>query len=93
MTDAEREQAFLAAKATADTLWAALRAASAVMRKYDSLRGPMGLAPDAIRFSPAYRAEKAACDEAHARLAEFNKWFTKEFARELRAERNRRKAQ
>lgn len=48
--------------------------------------GHMGLTPDAIKFDPRYRAAKADCDEAFARLREFNGRWTRRFKREIAAD-------
>lgn len=62
--------------------------------------GPMGLTPDHIRTSPAFRAVYAEWCEASARIAAFDKAFTRAhrktwpvyFKREICAERDARRA-
>lgn len=80
--------AFEAAKAQQSQLEQEVEEAGAGLRDFP--RGAMGLTPDAVKTSPAYRAAKARFDRAFARLRAFNATFTKKFARELRAERSRR---
>lgn len=49
--------------------------------------GPMGLTPDAVKFSPEYRQAKGdwqACNDAARR---FNAWFYREFKAQVKAER------
>jgi hypothetical protein len=52
--------------------------------------GPMGLTPDAIKFSPDYRLAKVRFDVAFAALRDFNGEFHKTFAAEIKAERRER---
>lgn len=74
------------AKAAQATLEAEWRAAGKALQGYP--RNAVGLTPDAVKFSPEYRAAKAAYDAAFARLRAFNITFTKTYAAELRAERH-----
>ena len=53
--------------------------------------GPMGLAPDSIKFSLEYMAAKADFTVAFTALREFNRRFVKIYAKEYRAERRNRK--
>lgn len=53
-------------------------------------RGPMGLPPENVRVSPQYREANARFQTAFAALRKFNTVFTKAFAKELRAERDKR---
>lgn len=76
------------AKARADTLNAAVKAAGDVLRAYPT--GPMGLTPDDVRATPQWKANKLAYDRAFAALRTFNQSFTKTFARQIRAERKAR---
>ena len=55
---------------TRDSLEAAVKAASEALKRF--ARGPMGLTPDAVKFSPDYRAAKLAFDTAFSRLRQFN---------------------
>ena len=57
----------LAAKAAAE---ADVRAASDALKKFP--RGPMGLTPDHVKFSPEFRAAKLRYDAAFARLRAVN---------------------
>lgn len=83
--------AFRAAKMQRDALAAAVVMAS---KRWNAIAGigsgPMGLTPDAVKFSPEYRAARAAYERAHAAAAKFNRSFCKAFARELREERRQR---
>jgi hypothetical protein len=54
--------------------------------------GPMGMVPDAIKSSPAFRAAKGEFDAAFCRLRAFNSIFVRQFAREIRAMRRTRRA-
>lgn len=60
----------LAIEAARNALRAELDRASAALNAFP--RGSMGLTPDHIKFSPEYRATKAACDKAFAALRHFN---------------------
>ena len=55
-------------------------------------RGPMGLTPDEVKFSPAYRSAKATFDGAFATVRAHNALMTKRFAKEMRDERRTRRA-
>jgi len=61
------------------------KAASAVLRAFPRLAN--GLVPDAVKFSPEYRAAKARYDAAFAHERAVNEWFVKTFKEEIRAER------
>lgn len=76
---------FSQAKATVAELSAELDRTSAALDRFP--KGPMGLTPDAVKFSPEYRSAKQAFDTAFAKTRAFNAVFTKTFAKELRAER------
>jgi hypothetical protein len=54
--------------------------------------GRMGLTPDEVKFSPAYRAAHAAYQRAAAALRTFNVRYAKAFKRELATERAERRA-
>ncbi len=52
---------------------AAWREAGKAMKAIPGIgSGPMGLTPDHVKFSPAYRAAKAASDAAFAKLRKLN---------------------
>jgi hypothetical protein len=78
---------FAAAKLHADELDAACKAAN---NRRNALSGthPMGLTPDSIKFDSEYRAISREADRAFERVRDFNAWYTKAFAEELRAERD-----
>lgn len=50
-------------------------------------KGPMGLTPDHIKFSPEYREVKENFDKSWKYMRDFNGWFTKKFKKEIAAER------
>lgn len=50
-------------------------------------KGAMGLTPDDVKFSPAYRLAKQQFDASFAALRKFNGEFTKAFAKEIREDR------
>ena len=49
--------------------------------------GPMGLTPDAVKFSPEYRQAKADWQACWDAMRKFNAWFYKEFTPQVKAER------
>jgi hypothetical protein len=77
------------AKQIRDTLDAAAKAASERLNAFPKT-GPMGLTPDSVKSSPAYRRAKADFDTAFRRLQNFNVQFTRAFKAEIRAERQRK---
>lgn len=79
---------FEQAKAQADALNAAVKAASQVLNAYP--KGHMGLTPDAVKFSQEYKAAHAAYCRAFEASRTFNAWYTKAFKAELRAARQAR---
>jgi len=82
---------FEQAKAIRDQLDAAAAAAGRAIKAVPGVgTGPLGLTPDAVKASPEWRAARAAYDTAAAKLRGFNMFFTRQFARELRAERRAR---
>lgn len=84
---AERDR-LMAENEAASRAWNALPGVSS---------GPMGLTPDAVKASPAYRAARARYEASHAALRAFNRAhaasFTKETAREIVERRAARLAQ
>ena len=80
------------AKAMGAAIEARLKAASAAMPKGTG-SGPMGLTPDAIKFSPEYRAAKLVVDRTMRELREFNRWFVPTFKKEISAEIRARRGQ
>ena len=77
---------FATAKQRSIELNAAYEAACAAHRGYP--RNAIGLTPDDVKFSPAYRATKAAYDKAFAELRSFNDVYCRVFKKELKAERD-----
>lgn len=73
---------FQAAKEKSDALNATLDAASAALQKYP--KGTMGLTPDDVKRSAAWRADNAAFNRAFSEIRKFNSTYTKVFATELR---------
>lgn len=55
-------------------------------------RGPMGLTPDAIKFSSEYQKAWKQERQAFSAMREFNTQYTRVFKRELREERNAKRA-
>lgn len=55
-------------------------------------RGPMGLTPDHIKFSPPYRQAKANYDAAFAQERRVNAYLNKHFKKEQQQERRERYA-
>lgn len=80
---------FAEAKAEHDRLDREFHEAGEALRAFP--RGQMGLVPDAVRATPAYRAAKTRSDKAFAALRKFNQTFVRTFAKELRAERRARR--
>lgn len=81
--------AFQAAKAQQAAIEAEVDEADKVLKAFP--RGAMGLIPDAVKATPAYRAARDRYQRAFARQREFNAVFTKKFAKELQAERAQRR--
>lgn len=79
---------YIEAKARADALHEQYRRAGMVMDTFP--KGPMGLTPDEVKATPAYRSARTECDRAFAELRNFNGWYTKTFRRERRLERTGR---
>lgn len=73
------------AKVIREQLYAELDRASDALKGYP--KGPMGLTPDHIKFSPEYRAKKQAFDLIFSKLRAFNGHFVKLFKKEIQAER------
>jgi hypothetical protein len=85
---------FDAAKALQAPLVARHDAASTAIQAFtkDVPRGPMGLLPDAVSQSPAYRALRGEYAAANDALLRFNGPFFRQFKKELRIEREARRA-
>lgn len=82
---------FNQAKAAQAALYAAAKRASDRLATIPGVgSGQMGLTPDAVKFSPAYREARASYQRAADEVRQFNATFTKVFARELREERRQR---
>lgn len=47
--------------------------------------GPMGLTPDAVKFSPAFHDAKRTYDRAADRLRNLNSWIVRTYRKEARA--------
>ncbi len=73
------------AKAESARLYDAAAVASAKLNAFP--KGPMGLTPDAVKFSPEYRLAKTQYERAAAAVRNFNSTYTKRFAAEIRADR------
>lgn len=48
--------------------------------------GPMGLTPDAIKFSPEYQRARSTYERAAAKLRHLNGWIMRHYRKEARAE-------
>jgi hypothetical protein len=82
------------AQAKRDGLEAAAAEASRALNAIPGIgSGPMGLTPDAVKFSPAYRLARARYDKAAAELRAFAGMMSRNFPRELKAERDARRAE
>jgi len=55
---------------TSELLYAEMYKASKALKAFP--RGPMGMTPDAVKFSPEYRAAKAAYQKAFEAVRSFN---------------------
>lgn len=76
------------AKATQAHLHAATSAAQTALKAIPGVgTGTMGLTPDSVKTSAEYRLAKSALDAAFTAERAFNSTFTKQFAKEIRAER------
>lgn len=78
------------ARAVGAQLEAEHKRASAALKALPGVgTGPMGLTPDAVKFSPEYRTLKAAADAAREAVRRHNGMMVKRYAREMRQERGR----
>lgn len=80
--------AFEEAKAENDLIEREVDAASAALQTFP--KGPMGGVRDDVRATPEFQAADARFKRAFARLRAFNAIYVKRFAKELRAERDKR---
>ena len=87
---AGRAAAFNVSKQVHDKLNADWSDAHAKLKAVGSGSGAMGLTPDSVKASPEYRAAKSAADAAGQRARNFNGQHAKQFAPELKAERDRK---
>lgn len=78
------------AKAAVEQVEAEAKAAGAALRAFP--RNAMGITPDRVKATPEWRAAKARSDQAFAQLQKLNASFTKRFAKEIRADRDARRA-
>jgi hypothetical protein len=81
---------FAEAKAEQARLEQEMSAAEGVLKTFP--RGAMGLTPDHVRATPEWQAAKARSSKAFKALQDFNTDFVSTFAKELRAERDERRA-
>ena len=71
-----------------DTFDAQARDAGRALRAIEGVgSGAMGLTPDAVKASAAYRDAKRRFDWDFDNLQKFNAWYVKAFKRELAAQR------
>ena len=76
---------YQSAVAMRDALQSELDNASAALKVFP--RGAMGLTPDEVKASPAWKDAKRAVDVAFQRLRDFNGVYTKKFSAEIRKNR------
>jgi hypothetical protein len=77
---------FEEAKRVRDQLDAEVRRYSDELNRFP--KGPMGRTPDSVTATPEWRSAKSGFDRAFRALRSFNESFTKQFRKELAAERN-----
>lgn len=78
------------AKAIADKLWDASRAAGEVMNKFP--KGPMGMTPDEVKKTPEWQKAKRNADSAHNAVRAINDYINRHFKKEYAADRKNRAA-
>ena len=78
------------AKEARDKIDRKLAKISAELKQFPKGR-PMGMTPDHVKFSSEFQCAKFRYDKAFSELREFNKIFTKIFAKEIREERDERR--
>ena len=76
------------AKAEQDRLWQAYSATGKAMDGFP--RGAMGLIPDEIKATLAYRIAHAANNRAFQELRNFNARFSRQYKQEIRAAHKQR---
>ncbi len=79
---------YLEAKAARDQIETQLAQLAKPLKAAPRLEN--GLPVEAVRVTPEYQAAKAAYARTFAQLRAFNQVFVKQFASEIRAERNAR---
>ena len=77
------------AKQWRDRYEADCRAASLVLDHF--AKGALGLTPDEVKATPAWREAKADFDCVFAQLQLFNQWFVRKFKRQIQADRRGKK--
>ena len=81
------------ATAQRDSLEAAYKAVSGLFNEIPGVgSGPCGLTPDAVKFSPEFRAAKATYQKAFDNLRAFNSYYVKVFKKQIAADREKRAA-
>lgn len=85
-----QDMSYSEAKATRDALEAKIFALGGELKAFP--KGPTGLTSDSVKNTPEYQVAKQAYDQVNARLRRFNAEFTKIFAKEIRADRDRRRS-
>ena len=85
----ETNPAYHVAKSVKAGIEADVEKAGDALEKFP--RGPTGLTPDHVKFSPEYRAAKSTFDTHFNRLRNFNKTFVKTFKKEITADRRQRR--
>jgi hypothetical protein len=86
---------FAIAKQTADSLYHTYTTACAALDVFVASHGgpgQMGLTPDHVKAMPEFQSLKRNADASFAALRNFNVTYTKQYKRELIAEREARRA-
>ena len=78
------------AKRSRDWHEANVRATNLVLDHF--AKGALGLTPDEIKNTTAWREAKADYDCRFSQLRAFNQWFVKKYKRQIQAERRERVA-
>jgi hypothetical protein len=79
---------YIIAKQVAKQLTSNYDIASKVLNSIDGINsGEMGLTPDSIKNSSKYRIARAAMDKAFTELRAYNANYTKQYKKEIQADR------
>lgn len=78
---------FPKAKAESQRLWDTHKAATDKLLEVSGSKGVLGLVPDSVKGTRAWKDARLAERSAFLELREFNKWYVKTFKRELAEDR------